>query len=200
MGSSSLTRDWTWTPCIGSVSPWSTREIPKLSCLEHISQMKGVLFDTVLLNSYLHLGRDNEILQTGWLQQQKFIFSPFGGWEAWGQDAGLFGSWQELTSWLVDGHLLSESSQAGNRETRRGCQLSPAAAAAAKSLQSCPTLCDPMDSSPPGSPVPGILQTRTLEWVSSLLSLLKKKLIPSWGRHPYDLMTSQRPHLQVPFH
>ena len=41
-----------------------------------------------------------------------------------------------------------------------------AAAAAAKSLQSCLTLCDPIDSSPPGSPVPGILQARTLEWVA----------------------------------
>ena len=39
-----------------------------------------------------------------------------------------------------------------------------AAAAAAKSLQSCPTLCDPIDGSPPGSPIPGILQARTLEW------------------------------------
>ena len=38
--------------------------------------------------------------------------------------------------------------------------------AAAKSLQSCPTLCDPVDRSPPGSPVPGILQARTLEWVA----------------------------------
>ena len=35
-----------------------------------------------------------------------------------------------------------------------------------KSLQSCPTLCDPIDGSPPGSPVPGILQARTLEWVA----------------------------------
>ena len=42
--------------------------------------------------------------------------------------------------------------------------------AAAKSLQSCPTLCDPIDSSPPGSPVPGILQARTLEWVASSFS------------------------------
>ena len=42
----------------------------------------------------------------------------------------------------------------------------PAAAAAAKSHQSCPTLCDSIDSSPPGSPVPGILQARTLEWVA----------------------------------
>ena len=39
-------------------------------------------------------------------------------------------------------------------------------AAAAKSLQSCPTLCDPIDDGPPGSPVPGILQARTLEWVA----------------------------------
>ena len=38
-------------------------------------------------------------------------------------------------------------------------------AAAAKLLQSCPTLCDPIDGSPPGSPVPGILQARTLEWL-----------------------------------
>ena len=38
--------------------------------------------------------------------------------------------------------------------------------ATAKSLQSCPTLCDPIDSSPPGSPIPGILQARTLEWVA----------------------------------
>ena len=44
--------------------------------------------------------------------------------------------------------------------------LLSAAAAAAKSLQSCPTLCDPVDSSPPGSPVPGILQARRLEWVA----------------------------------
>ena len=44
--------------------------------------------------------------------------------------------------------------------------LAGAAAAAAKSLQSCPTLCDPIDGSPPGSPIPGILQTRTLERVA----------------------------------
>ena len=44
--------------------------------------------------------------------------------------------------------------------------LDAAAPAAAKSLQSCPTLCDPRDGSPPGSPIPGILQARTLEWVA----------------------------------
>ena len=44
--------------------------------------------------------------------------------------------------------------------------IAVAAAASAKSLQSCPTLCDPTDGSPPGSLVPGILQARTLEWVA----------------------------------
>ena len=52
-------------------------------------------------------------------------------------------------------------------------------AAAAKSLQSCPTLCDPLDSSPPGSPVPGILQARTLEWVTIAFSSAWKW---KWGR------------------
>ena len=45
-----------------------------------------------------------------------------------------------------------------------------AAATAAKSLQSCPTLCNPIDGRPPGSPVPGILQASTLEWVAVLFS------------------------------
>ena len=49
-----------------------------------------------------------------------------------------------------------------------------AAAAAAKSLQSCPTLCDPIDGSPPDSPVPGILQARTLEWVAISFSNARK--------------------------
>ena len=58
------------------------------------------------------------------------------------------------------------------QEDRRGSQTTykfatkRAAAAAAKSLQSCLTLCDPIDGSPPGSPIPGILQARTLEWVA----------------------------------
>ena len=49
-------------------------------------------------------------------------------------------------------------------------------AAAAKSLQSCPTLRDPIDGSPPGSPVPGILQARTLEWVAISFSRVCTKL------------------------
>ena len=52
--------------------------------------------------------------------------------------------------------------------------MDAAAAAAAKSLQSCPTLCDPIEGSPPDSPVPGILQARTLEWVAISFSNAQK--------------------------
>ena len=58
-------------------------------------------------------------------------------------------------------HLLAPT-----RDTVTDGTTCPAAAAAAKSLQSCPTLCDSIDGSPPGSPVPGILQGRTLERVA----------------------------------
>ena len=50
-------------------------------------------------------------------------------------------------------------------------------AAAAKLLQSCPTLCNPIDRSPPGSPVPGILQARTLEWVAISFSNAGKRRV-----------------------
>ena len=53
-------------------------------------------------------------------------------------------------------------------------QMMRTEAATAKSLQSCPTLCDPIDGSPPGSPIPGILQARTLEWVAISFSNAQK--------------------------
>ena len=55
--------------------------------------------------------------------------------------------------------------KAGKKKKAQQCYIIYAAAAA-KSLQSCLTLCNPIDSSPPGSPIPGILQARTLEWVA----------------------------------
>ena len=63
--------------------------------------------------------------------------------------------WQELTH-----HMTVPSPN-----------YTPAAAAAAKSLQSCPTLCDPLDGSPPGSAIPGILRARTIEWVAISFSV-----------------------------
>ena len=59
-----------------------------------------------------------------------------------------------------------------------------AAAAAAKSLQSCQTLCDPIDGSPPGSSVPGILQARTLEWAAISFS---RKTCYETAKHRADL-------------
>ena len=55
------------------------------------------------------------------------------------------------------------------------------AAATTKSLQSSPTPCDPIDGSPPGSPIPGILQARTLEWVAISFSKLWVKYRQIWG-------------------
>ena len=49
-------------------------------------------------------------------------------------------------------------------------------AAAAKLLQSCPTVCDPTDGSPPGSPIPGILQARVLEWGTTAFSVASPKI------------------------
>ena len=62
-----------------------------------------------------------------------------------------------LTRWSFVGKVMS-------------LLLNMLSAAAAKSLQSCPTLCDPTDGSPPGFPVPGILQAKTLEWVAIAFS------------------------------
>ena len=72
-----------------------------------------------------------------------------------------------VTFWTIVHQLLSLWDFPG-KNTGVGCHflLLAAAAAAAKSLQSCLTLCDPIDDSPLGSPVPGILQARTLEWVA----------------------------------
>ena len=74
-----------------------------------------------------------------------------------------------------------------------------AAAAAAKSLQSCPTLCDPIDGSLPGSTVPGILQARTLEWVAISFSnvwkwkVKGKSLIRATLSDPMDCMDCSLP-------
>ena len=57
------------------------------------------------------------------------------------------------------------------KRIRQKKSIAMIAAATAKSLQSCPTLCDPIDGGPPGSPVPGILQARTLEWVAISFSI-----------------------------
>ena len=71
---------------------------------------------------------------------------------------------------------------------------SNAAAAAAKSLQSCPTLCDPIESSPPGSPVPGILQARTLEWVA--ISFSHRRIYKGKNMLTLGCLTEKKERLQ----
>ena len=68
-----------------------------------------------------------------------------------------------------------------------------ATAATAKSLQSCPTLCDPTDGSPPGSPIPGILQARTLEWVAVSFSNASKWKVKSESEVAQSCLTLSDP-------
>ena len=70
--------------------------------------------------------------------------------------------------------IMCSSSSTPGCISKGNAAAAAAAAAAAKSLQSCPTLCDPIDGSPPGSPVPGILQARTLEWTAISFSNARK--------------------------
>ena len=86
---------------------------------------------------------------------------------------------QSFKGSLVESHNSSSigEGKVQDAEWFASLHLFPAAAAA-KSLQSCPTLCDPMDSSPPGSPIPGIFQARTLEWVAISFSITSPQGIP----------------------
>jgi len=82
------------------------------------------------------------------------------------------GSTTQSLGWMILGHMVCKRN----------------AAAAAKSLQSCPTLCDPIDGSPPGSPVPGILQARTMEWVAISFSSKRNgsSVTQSWWQLPHS--------------
>ena len=87
------------------------------------------------------------------------------GWDGWMVSPTWWtGVW--ASSGVGDGQRSLVCCSPWGRIVRQDWALRVYAAAAAKSLQSCPTLRDPIDVSPPGSPVPGILQARTLEWVA----------------------------------
>ena len=90
------------------------------------------------------------------------------GWDGWMASTWWPWVWASSGSWWwteKPGVLQSVGSQRVGHDWATGLNWT-AAAAAAKSLQSCPTLCDPIDGSPPGSAIPGILPAGTLEWVA----------------------------------
>ena len=78
----------------------------------------------------------------------------------------MFSLWQRLVFILLSIYCVPSTTHISTTHITLPRALEVAAATAAKPLQSCPTLFDPIDGSPPGSPVPGILQARTLEWVA----------------------------------
>ena len=76
---------------------------------------------------------------------------------------------ETVTDFVLGGSKITADDDCSHEIERRllvGRKVMSNLAAAAKSRQSCPTLCDPIDGSPQGSPVPGIIQARTLEWVA----------------------------------
>ena len=95
-----------------------------------------------------------------------------------------------LKPWFPLGtsRLFSQNYWGSNHTIEVGHVLATAAAGAAKSLQSWPTLCDPIDGSPPGSPIPGILQERKLEWIAISFSNAWKR---KWSHS--DMSDPSRP-------
>ena len=115
------------------------------------------------------MDREAGVLQS--MESQRFGHD----WVIW-KDPDVGKNWRQVEEGMTEdkmvvwhywlnGQEFEQALRAGDEQGSLAC-CSLAAAAAAKSLQSCPTLCDPIDGSPPGSAVPGILQARTLEWVS----------------------------------
>ena len=89
----------------------------------------------------------------GWLHRLMELVSIRCNFHSWTSISSHLHSWTSISPHLLNLQFTFLSSPA-----------------TAKSLQSCPTLCDPIDGSPPGSPVPGIPQARTLEWIAISLS------------------------------
>ena len=105
------------------------------------------------------------------IQKTKIMaFGPIASWQIDGE------TMETVTDFIFLGSKITADGDCSHEIKR--CLLlgrkamTNVAATAAKSLQSCPTLCDPTDGSPPGSAVPGILQARTLEWVAIAFSIV----------------------------
>ena len=150
MATHSSIRAWKipWTEEPGKLQPMESQRVRHAHCLrkqlESESETHSVMSDSLQLHG---------------------LYSP---WNFPSQNIGV-GSHS-----LLQGIFPTQGSNPGLSQHRwilyslrhQGSLIMKAVAAAAKSLQLCPTLWDPIDSSPPGSSIPGILQARTLEWVA----------------------------------
>ena len=159
---SSWLRNWTGVSCIadGFFTSGATREAPVMVLnLNYISECPGNLKKKEnWFSSHISRGWDLELgLFRYTFCRQWFSEKARRPWEKYTPQTVGGPSQKAIGIFLNDPQCLITM-----------------AAAAAESLQSCPTLCDPIDGSPPGSPVPGILQARTLEWVLQWLLLIKR--------------------------
>ena len=123
-------------------TPWTAARQASLSITNSWSLLKFMSIESVMPSSHLILCRP--------LLLPPLIFPRI---KVFSNESALHIRWPKYWSFSFNISASNEYS---------GLTCCPAA----KSLQSCPTLCDPIDGSPPGSPVPGILQERTLEWVA----------------------------------
>ena len=161
---SSLSRDWTHISCIGGqiLHHWATREAPLKDTIKKKKQWAidwGKTFSKFIF--FKGLAGRIKTLTTNEQITNNLIF--------------------KMDKYL-NRHSTKEDTQMENKYKKRCLTLLVIAATAAKSLQSCLTLCDPIDSSPPGSPVPGILLARTLEWVAISFSNAWKVKVKSLSR------------------
>ena len=115
--------------------------------------------------SFCNLRRMNTASVTAWAQEWWTKTSAFG--HPYTKVMVLTGFWEKVGIRDKVRTLKKKVNKTLDKLTMNNYKT---ANATAKSLQSCPTLCDLIDSSPPGSPIPGILQARTLEWVATSFS------------------------------
>ena len=149
-----------------SVNPWTAARQASLSFTVSLSLLKLMSIESVMPSNHPNLTPFSSCLQS-FPALESFPMSRL--FTSGGQRIGVSASASVLPKNIQDwfplglAGLIFLQSKWPSRVLSNTTVLKHAAA---KSLQSCPTLCDPIDSSPPGSPIPGILQTGTLEWVA----------------------------------
>ena len=134
-----------------------------------------------IFHAVIHICIPIDIGLPGWHKQQRICLQcRTPGFDPWVGKIHWRRAWQPIPVLLPGESLLTEEPdrlQSMGSQSVRHDWATKHIVPTAKSLQSCLTLCNPMDGSPPGSPVPGILQARTLEWVAISFSNAWKRKV-----------------------